>query len=368
MANGAAGTLFAWSVLLRPVGADLGVPADSLGSVFAVALASFAVSMLLGGGAVDRHGPRRTTALAGLLAGTGLVVAASAPDLLLLHLGYGVLFGLGSGLTYLSTVTWAGTRPGGHRAVATSVVVAAFAAGPVVAAPAAAWAIDRWGWRPALLGWGIVVATAALAGARGLPRSSLTGPPKAPAGAAGDPVALVALWVLFLTTVSPGLLAFAYAAEVAGERGLSGTAAALVVSGMAAGNLAGRLLAAPLTHLGGVVTPLWIVLALLVPALGLLGSSVPAGIAVMALVVVAGQYGLVSATLPLATWRVSGDERFATAYGRVFSSFGVAGLGAPALGAWLHAGDAYAAAFRALLVAVAVATVALLVYRRRTPG
>ncbi|HEX6248583.1 MAG TPA: hypothetical protein VFZ64_11985, partial [Nocardioidaceae bacterium] len=153
------------------------------------------------------------------------------------------------------------------------------------------------------------------------------------------------------------------------ERGLSATAAAFVVSLMAAGNLAGRLLAAPLTHWVGVTAALWADLALLVLALLGLAWSAPAGVATAALVLLAGQYGLVSALLPMATWRVSGDAWFATAYGRVFSSFGAAGLVGPAAGALLHSGGGgYHAGFRAMGPAAIGAALALAVYRRRTPG
>jgi hypothetical protein len=63
---------------------------------------------------------------------------------------------------------------------------------------------------------------------------------------------------------------------------------------------------------------------------------------------------------------VSGDARFATAYGRVFSSFGVAALVGPAVGAALHDGaDGYADAFRVSVLGAVLAVVALAVYQRR---
>ncbi|HEX6249176.1 MAG TPA: MFS transporter, partial [Nocardioidaceae bacterium] len=259
--NGAAGTLFAWSVLLRPVSTDLDVPTDTLGTVFSLALVGFALAVLLGGRSVDRSGPRRGAAAAGLLSGVGLSVAATAPGPLLLHVGYGVLFGLGSGLAYLSAVTWASARAVGHRPLATSLVVASYAAGPILAAPVGAWAIDRWGWRPTLAAAGLGVALVSLVASRALPGPSPAHRSERASGPRPDGPGLAALWVLFLAAVAPGLLAFAYATEVARERGLSATAAAFVVSLMAAGNLAGRLLAAPLTHWVGVTAALWADLA-----------------------------------------------------------------------------------------------------------
>lgn len=59
-ANGAAGTLFAWSVLLPAVESDLGVSRSTAGTVFSAALVVFAAAVLLGGRAVDRQGPQRS--------------------------------------------------------------------------------------------------------------------------------------------------------------------------------------------------------------------------------------------------------------------------------------------------------------------
>lgn len=373
-ANGAAGTLFAWSVLLPSLAADLGRDPDDLGVVFSTALVSFAVAMLAGGRLVDRSGPRRSTLLAGASSAAGLVVAAAGPGLTTLVIGGGVLFGLGSGLTYLSVVTWASTAHAPGRTTEVGLVVAAFAAGPIAAAPVAAVVADRMGWRAALGIAAVVVAGVILVAARSLPPRAVdvrleaardvvrrTAP-----GPVTDPFALTALWLVFLGAVLPGLLAFAYAAPAVVERGLPPTAASLVVAAMASGNLAGRLLPAAVVPRLGVLPALWgstLVLAGGVVVLGWTSTPVPA---VAAMTVLALQYGAVSALLPAAARLVATPTRFATAYGAVFSSFGVAGMLGPYVGAVLHGeGDGYRAGFRATLVAVGLAAAALVVYGRR---
>lgn len=367
--NAAAGTLFAWSVLLPALAREFGVGVGELGMVFSTALVAFALAVLSGGGVVDRHGPRRTAVLAGVLSGGGLAVAAAAPGVLVLHVGIGVLFGSGSGLAYLAAVAWASTRSGQRRTAAVGVVVAAYAAGPVVAAPLGAWGTDRWGWRVTLAVAAVVVAGTTVLAGRGLP-----GPLRAPGrdggratrGPVGDTVALVSLWLLFFGTVAPGLLAFAYGAAIATERGVPPDTAGVVVALMAAGNLTGRLLSAPLTAWAGLRGALWTSLGALLLALLALAWSSAAVVVVLGLPLLALQYGLVSALLPAATRQVSGDVRFGTAYGRVFSSWGLAGLVGPALGAALHHGsDGYARGFQASLLGPALAVVALVVYQRR---
>lgn len=367
--NAAAGTLFAWSVLLPSLSRELARPADDLGSVFSTALVVFALAVLLGGRAVDLYGPRRAVTVAGLLSGLGLAVSAAAAGPLLLHVGFGVLLGAGSGLAYLGSVSWATTRARTRRAHAIAVVVASYAAGPVAAAPFGAAAADRWGWRPTLVAAAVVVCVLMLAGGRGLPGRG-EGPPgtavarsRAPLG---DRVALAMLWVVFFGAAAPALLAFAYGAQVATEHGVSPRAAGVVVASMAAGNVVGRLLSSPLTARSGPVPALWSSAAVLLASLLVLASTAVTAVAVLGLFLLSLQYGLVSALLPAATHDVSGEGRFGAAYGRVFSSFGVAAVAGPAVGAALHErADAYAGGFGAALATAAATGLALAVYQRR---
>ncbi len=389
-ANAAAGTLFAWSALLPSLGAEQGRPTVDLGSVFSVALVAFAGAALLGGGMVDRHGPRRVTLLAGLVSGTGLGVGALAGNLLLLHLGIGVLFGLGSGLAYLSTVSWASTHEGPHRMWAVGVVVAAYAAGPVAAAPLGALAADRWGPGAALGVAAVVVAGVMTLASRGLPGPAARdggaarsvpaeGPAGGPAGQSagdrsrrrsggpvGDAAGMATLWLFSLGAFVPGLLGFAYAGDIAIQGGLSAQHAGVAVAAMAVANVTGRLLAAALVHAIGLGATLVTTLGVVALALTTL-TWLPGPVGLLAgLGLLGGQYGLVSALLPMATREVAAEGRFATAYGRVFSSWGVAGLLGPALGAALYDGTSgYARSFAAALAAVAVAALALAGYWHR---
>lgn len=368
-ANAAAGTLFAWSVLVPALSAELGRSAVDLGSVFSTSLVAFAAAVLCGGTAVDRHGPRRVIAVGGLLSGGGIALGAAAGNVLGLHLGVGVLFGLGSGLTYLSAVSWATTRAG---LWAVGVVVASYAAGPVVTAPLGSLGVDHWGWRTTLVVAALTIGAVMVAASRGLP-----GPPEAsPAlageakGPIGDRTALAALWWFSLGAFVPGLLAFANAAHVATERGVSPRGAGIAVALMAAANLAGRLCAASLVLRIGLSRALAADLGALAVSLLVLAWLPGAAAVMVGLSLLGVQYGLMSSLLPTATREVSREGRFGTAYGRVFSSWGVAGLLGPTLGAVLYnESRGYSPSFAASLGGAAVAVAALIVYRhRRGPG
>jgi MFS transporter, OFA family, oxalate/formate antiporter len=365
-ANAAAGTLFAWSVLVPALSVEFGRPAAELGSIFSTGMVAFAVAILCGGTAVDRHGSRRAMAVGGLISAGGIALGAAAGNVLVLHLGVGVLFGLGSGLTYLSAVYWATTRAGGMWAV--GVVVASFAAGPVVTAPLGSLGVDRLGWRTTLIVAAITVGAVIVLASRGLPGPQEPSPALAgeAEGKMGDAPALAALWWFALGAFAPGLLAFANAAHVATERGVSPRSGGVAVALMAAANLTGRLCAASLVLRIGLCRALAADLGALSLSLLALAWLPGAASVVVGLSLLGVQYGLTSALLPVATREVSSESRFGTAYGRVFSSWGVAGVLGPALGAALYdESRGYSRSFEASLGGAAIAVLALIAFRHR---
>jgi OFA family oxalate/formate antiporter-like MFS transporter len=270
-------------------------------------------------------------------------------------------------VTYLSVVAWATAgAQGGAWVVA--VVVAAYAAGPVLGAPLATLGVEHLGWRATLVTAGIAVAGVIWPGSRGIPARREVPADRVTNGAGEleDVGALVALWVLFLGMFTPGLLAFAHGASIAVERGISPGVAGGVVSLMALGNVGGRLLTAPLTTVLTLRGALWVTLVALALTLVLLAWLSSSTIVVLGLPILGVQYGAASALVPMATPAVSGEHRFATAYGRVFSSWGVAGVLGPTVVAALHeGGDEYMPTFKVSLLAVALAAPALVLVQRR---
>lgn len=370
--NFSAGTLFAWSVFLPPLTAEFEASAGTLSAVFSASLVVFAVVVLLAGALTDRRSPRSLAVASADCAGAGLALTAVAPSVAVVALGYGGLFGLASGLGYVTVVTVAGTRFGPSRGFALGIVVGAYAAGPIAVAPLGTLSIDVMGWRATVAVLAVAVATVTLVAAGWLPsrpaspespRESGTAGPSRPARV--ERAGVRWLWLLFLFASAPGLLAFAHAADIGLERGLTPTAAGVLVGLLAAGNLAGRLLAGPLSDRFGTVVVMAASLAALTIALVALGWLASAWAALLALPVVGLEYGAVSTLLPAATADLVGRESFGASYGRAFSSWGVAGLLGPAAGARLPAvaGD-YRLAFQALVVTAVVALVALAAFAR----
>lgn len=360
--NAAAGTLFSWSVLLPDLATDLHTTSRVVASAFSTALAVFAITVVAAGRAVDRYGPRRTSALAGALSGTGLTLTALAQDLVLLHVGFGVIFGLGNGLAYSSTVTWASTRPGAGSARSVAVVVAAYAAGPIVAGPVGELSTAQWGWRSTVLLGAAVVSTVTILASRVLPDSDGARDTPPPAGSDNDRPMLAALWLLFLSASAPALFAFAYAADLAGDRGLPSQLGGLAVASMGMGNLVGRILAGALADRLGLRQAMRADLALMIVALTALAWLPGGAAAVLALLLLAVQYGALSSLLPIAVREACESSRFGSAYGMVFSAWGLAGLLAPRLP---DPASPYASALPSWVPLMAAAIIGLVAYERR---
>ncbi len=105
-----AGILYAWSILKAPFGADFGWSASDLALNFTLAMCFFCLGGLLGAQISKRAGHRIAIIASGILTavGFGLTASLSGTSVGLLYLTYGVLAGLGIGISYnvvISTVS-----------------------------------------------------------------------------------------------------------------------------------------------------------------------------------------------------------------------------------------------------------------------
>jgi len=327
--------------------------------VFAVGLAVFTVGVLTAGPVADRRGARLLIGLAAATGAGGLLLAASLPTLPAVLGGVGLCFGAANGMGYASALHVAGTSWRTRRGLAIGIVLSAYALGAVVAAPLLVAAVDAAGWRATLAGWGAVVGLLVGVAAVLVPGRDPASPPTERQRGRPAGVAQVALlWVVFGACSAPTLFTFAHAADAARARGLSLQAAGASVAVLSGGNLTGRLVAGWAADRFGSVHSLLAVTVTTVAGYGLLAGIPRAGVVMPVFLLLGGTYGAVSALVPAATADVVGPERLAGTYGKVFLSWGLAGLTAPVAGGWLvERTGRYEAAFLAgaLVAAVAVA-------------
>lgn len=97
-----AGVLYAWSILKSPLSAEFGWGPSVLALNFTLAMTFFCVGGLLGAQMSKRVGHTITLVLAGILAAAGFILTAVIHNasVLMLYITYGVLAGLGIGISY----------------------------------------------------------------------------------------------------------------------------------------------------------------------------------------------------------------------------------------------------------------------------
>src|SRR5207245_377244 len=180
------GSLYAFSVFLKPLEALLGLSRADLAFVFALAAAGFGIGMNLAP-YVYRVAPPPVLVLGCAISSTlGVALAATAGGLTQLAVGYGLLFGAGGGASYIlvqQAVNLVVTR---RRGLANGYVVSLLPAGAMIAAPLFGWCVGALGVRAALWALAAVLATTGAISAWLIAQSNVT---PAPAGAAAAPAA-----------------------------------------------------------------------------------------------------------------------------------------------------------------------------------
>ena len=322
--NAPLGTLYAFSVFLRPLEALLGVTRADLALVFAIAAAAFGVGMNLAP-VVYRVASTPLLVLACAAASTlGIALAATAGGLVQLAIGYGVLFGIGGGAAYILVQQIVNLAVTARHGLVNGYIVSLYPAGAMIAAPIFGWGIREIGVRATLGGFAAVLAVTGVVSAWLTARSGVT-----LAVAAGDmalrederrrPV-FWRLWLVFFLAASAGLMVLSQAAGIITAYG-GGAALAVYGTTFITATIAGA-------RLGGG----WMVDWLAIPtvaagahAIALAGSVALTlwpgpGMSVLALALVGLGYGLISGVTAAAVavyWRHA-------LYGRVASRIYVA--------------------------------------------
>ncbi|MBR5809026.1 MAG: MFS transporter [Clostridia bacterium] len=97
-----AGILYAWSILKSPLTAEFGWGASNLALNFTLAMSFFCIGGLLGAKISKKAGHFPALITSGVLSASGFILTAmlSGSSVLMLYITYGVLAGLGIGITY----------------------------------------------------------------------------------------------------------------------------------------------------------------------------------------------------------------------------------------------------------------------------
>ncbi len=371
-----AGSYYAWSVLAVAIAQRLtlvtgaSVAPSDLAVVFSIASAVNPVAMIAGGWVNDRYGPKFVIAAGGLMIGAGLAAASVATSIVQLAIVYGVVFGLGVGLTYVSTISNAIKFFPDRRGLAGGLVTMAYGFSSMIVPPVAGWLISDFGIEVCLQS--IAGAAAAVLVIAGLltqkPSDRLAADLGLPAASGTDDalnlnwremLATRVFWpmLLFFIAGSTGaMMLFSCAASMAQNAvGLSAAAAALAVSALALSNTAGRFAAGTVSDLIGRVPTLFLSLTLAAVGFALLLMTTPgdrmlffAGLSLVGLC-----YGGYVGIYPGFTVEQFGPKHNSVNYGIMAAGFSSGGILGPLLVKWTMSGSDYSGCCAAALVVIA---------------
>jgi len=216
--NAPIGSLYAFSVFLKPLEALLGLSRADLALVFALASAGFGAGMNLAAKAFDVASPPLLVLACTAASTLGVALAATAGGLAQLAIGYGLLFGAGGGAGYILVQQAVNLSVTGRHGLVNGYLVSLYPAGAMIAAPVFGWAVREFGVRATLGGLAAVLAVTGMISAwliahSGVTLAAATGVVALGEGERRRPV-FWRLWLLFFLAASAGLMVLSQAAGI----------------------------------------------------------------------------------------------------------------------------------------------------------
>ena len=144
------GSVYAWSVLTKPIMAEMGITLKETTWTFSLAILFLGLSAGFLGSFVEKLGPKKSGLLATLFFGTGMLgtaLAIEAGSLAMLYLFYGIIGGIGLGIGYITPVSTLVKYFPNHRGFATGLAIMGFGFAALVAGPVMQYLTGEFGLR-----------------------------------------------------------------------------------------------------------------------------------------------------------------------------------------------------------------------------
>jgi OFA family oxalate/formate antiporter-like MFS transporter len=239
--NAPLGSLYAFSVFLKPLETLLGLSRAELALVFAVASAGFGAGMNLAPHVFGLASTPILVLACAAASSLGIALAATAGGLAQLAVGYGVLFGAGGGAAYILVQQAVNLTVTRRYGLVNGYIVALYPLGAMIAAPLFGWSVRELGVRATLGGLAAVLALTGSISAWLIAHAGVTLAAAAASAAPGADERRRAvfwrLWLVFFLAASAGLMVLSQAAGIIAAYG-GATALAVYGTTFIAGTIA----------------------------------------------------------------------------------------------------------------------------------
>ncbi|MDU6073255.1 MAG: OFA family MFS transporter [Veillonella parvula] len=352
------GSVYAWSVLTRPIMADMG---------FTLSQTTWTFSMLFW--------------VTGLF---GTAYALSVHNLTLLYLFYGIIGGIGLGIGYITPVSTLVKYFPNHPGFATGLAIMGFGFASLIAGPLMQFLVAQFGLVNNFIILGVIYLV--IMGASSL---YLKAPqPKQPTRTTQDKSTMYvhnhgmlandamktwqfgALWWVFFINITCGIGLLSLASPMAQEAiGMTPTAAASLVGIIGIFNGAGRIAWSTISDYLGRAQTYILFFIIEIVAFYLLAQTNSSLTFQILILLIITCYGGGFSCMPAYLADLYGIRQLSTIHGRILTAWGLAGIVGPMLVSYFHeAGYGYTTAlecFAALFVLNTIITIVLKLYGKR---
>lgn len=381
------GSVYAWSVLTRPIMADMGFTLSQTTWTFSLAILMLGLSAGFLGSFAEKIGPKKSGLLAMLFWVTGLLgtaYALSIHNLTLLYLFYGIIGGIGLGIGYITPVStlvkYFPNRPG----FATGLAIMGFGFASLIAGPLMQYLVAQVGLVDTFIILGVIYLV--IMGASSV---YLKAPqPKHPTRTTKDKSAMYvhthgmlandamktwqfgALWWVFFINITCGIGLLSLASPMAQEAiGMTPTAAASLVGIIGIFNGGGRIAWSTISDYLGRAQTYILFFIIEIVAFYLLAQTNSALTFQILILLIITCYGGGFSCMPAYLADLYGIRQLSTIHGRILTAWGLAGIAGPMLVSYFHeAGYGYTTAlecFAALFVLNTIIAIVLKIYSKR---
>ena len=381
------GSVYAWSVLTRPIMADMGFTLSQTTWTFSLAILMLGLSAGFLGSFAEKIGPKKSGLLAMLFWVTGLLgtaYALSIHNLTLLYLFYGIIGGIGLGIGYITPVStlvkYFPNRPG----FATGLAIMGFGFASLIAGPLMQYLVAQVELVDTFIILGVIYLV--IMGASSL---YLKAPqPKHPTRTTKDKSAMYvhthgmlandamktwqfgALWWVFFINITCGIGLLSLASPMAQETiGMTPAAAASLVGIIGIFNGGGRIAWSTISDYLGRTQTYILFFIIEIVAFYLLAQTNSALTFQILILLIITCYGGGFSCMPAYLADLYGIRQLSTIHGRILTAWGLAGIAGPMLVSYFHeAGYGYTTdleCFAALFVLNTIIAIVLKLYGKR---
>ena len=347
------GSVYAWSVMTRPIMETMDVHLRSVTWAFSLAILFLGMSAGFLGNFVERSGPKKSGLVSMLLFGIGMLgtaFAISQKSLLLLYVFYGVIGGIGLGIGYITPVSTLVKYFPHHRGFATGMAIMGFGFAALIAGPVMQHLTTTYGLTAAFVLPGVVYMVIMGASALYLKPPSKTVPlrsannklsPLAVDGLSADEAVktwqFAALWWIFFVNITCGISLLAVASPMAQETcGMTPGEAASLVGIIGLINGLGRIVWSTVSDYIGRGATYVLFFAIEIAAFIALADAKSPGLFQFLALLIISCYGGGFSCMPAYLSDIFGVRCLSAIHGRVLTAWGIAGIAGPTIVSIFH--------------------------------